>query len=62
MRLRSIKSKLLIAVSALVIGSGLLISLPPDEASVFVARLEALGHESWIIGDVLDGDPHVTVV
>ena len=41
---------------------GLLVSMPPDEASVFIAQLRALGRESWVIGKVLDGAPHITVV
>jgi len=41
---------------------GLLISLPPDEVQHFLTDYEALGHEAWVIGEVLGGKPRIDLV
>ena len=41
---------------------GLFVSLPPAEAQAFLARYQAVGHEAWAIGEVLEGEAHIEVV
>ena len=41
---------------------GLLISMPPDQVEPFLARYRAMGHQAWVIGEVLRGEPRIEVV
>jgi len=41
---------------------GLFISLPPHEAEGFLSRYEALGHQAWIVGEVLEGAQQIEVI
>lgn len=41
---------------------GLLASVPPEAAADLVARLRAAGHQAALIGEVVAGAPHLTVV
>ncbi len=41
---------------------GLFLSLPPEEAEAYRARAEAFGQPTWVIGEVLEGPPHIDVV
>jgi selenide,water dikinase len=41
---------------------GLLISMPPHEVEPFLARYRAMGHQAWVIGEVLAGAPRIDVI
>ncbi len=41
---------------------GLLASVPADQAAALVARLRKAGHQAAVIGEVVAGTPHLTVV
>jgi selenide,water dikinase len=41
---------------------GLFISLPPEDAERFLAQYRAMGHEAWVIGQVMAGPPAIEVV
>jgi selenide,water dikinase len=41
---------------------GLFISLTPDEAEAFRQRYEAMGGQSWLIGEVVEGAPQIEVI
>lgn len=40
---------------------GLLISLPPDEAKGFLSHYKASGHEAWVVGEALEGEPGIEI-
>jgi selenide,water dikinase len=40
---------------------GLLITLPQDQAEMFLTRYRSLGQEAWVIGEVLEGTPFIEV-
>lgn len=41
---------------------GLFLSLPPDEADAFLKRYATMGQSAWVIGQVLEGEPHIQVI
>ena len=41
---------------------GLFVSLPPGEVAPFLTAYRAMGHEAWVIGDVLEGAPGIEVL
>jgi len=41
---------------------GLFITLPPDETASYLSRYREMGHEAWIIGEVVEGEPHTHVL
>jgi selenide, water dikinase len=41
---------------------GLLAAVPAEKAEGLVAALRAAGHEAAVIGEVVAGEPHLTVV
>jgi selenide,water dikinase len=41
---------------------GLFLSLTPDEAQAFLKRYAAMGGQAWLIGEAIEGVPHIEVV
>jgi len=41
---------------------GLFITLPPNEAASYLSRYAEMGGQSWIIGEVGEGEPHIQVL
>ena len=41
---------------------GLLIAISPEQVKVFARRFAELGHRAWRIGEVIEGEPKISIV